>query len=195
MDVFECIITRRSVRRYTDKKIPQETLDLLIDYGCRSASASNTQPWGFVIIEGKETIHALSEQVRADLINMKQREPWISVYSRWLENPDFNFFFKQTQTLLLIYGHSHVKFYRESCTLAAANIMLAAHAMGIGSCWIGFAFETFNTAEFKASYNVPEHYDLVTTLTLGYKSDDRLFEMARKPALIFNRQHEDKKWE
>ena len=147
MDVLEAIKTRRSVRRYTDEKIPQETLDLLIDYGCRSASASNTQPWGFVIIEGKETIHSLSEQVRADLINMKQREPWISIYSRWLENPDFNFFFKQTQTLLLIYGHSRVKFYRESCTLAASNIMLAAHAMGIGSCWIHRAKEEFEMVE------------------------------------------------
>ncbi|NMA12378.1 MAG: nitroreductase family protein, partial [Chloroflexi bacterium] len=48
-------------------------------------------------------------------------------------------------------------------------------------------FETLNTPEFKASYNVPEHYDLVATLTLGYKSDERLSEMERKPALIFNR--------
>ncbi len=186
MDIFNVINTRRSVRRFKDEPLPHEKIMELLQWSVTAASSTNSQPWGFVVIEGKETIEQLSDQVRADLKSLYSGDPSFHRYERWLENPDFNFFFR-SHNLILIYGNSDIRFYRESCTLAVSNLMLAAHAMGIGSCWIGFAFHTCNAPEFKRQWQVPPNYELVAVLTLGYKKDHEERTMERKAPLIFNR--------
>lgn len=63
--------------------------------------------------------------------------------------------------------------------------MLAAHAKGIGSCWIGFAQDFMDRPEIKARYKVPEHCRFVSALSLGY-AKGHLPEAKRKEPLIFN---------
>ena len=66
-----------------------------------------------------------------------------------------------------------------------ANIMLAAHAKGIGSCWIGFAQDFMDRPEIKARYKVPEQCRFVSALSLGY-AKGHLPEAQRKEPVIFN---------
>ena len=76
--------------------------------------------------------------------------------------------FNHADTLLLIYGDTASHWYVYDCTLCAANIMLAAHSMGIGSCWLGFGEHVLDTPEFKRAHNVPGSYSLVCPMSLGY---------------------------
>ena len=185
MDIIECIQTRRSIRKFTDEPIPPETIRYLLSLGTKAPTASNEQPWGFVLIDNSSEIDRLSETVRVDLLEQINNFPYLQRYERWFHNPNFHFFY-HSSNLILIYGNTKSHFYIHDCSMAAENIMLAAHSMGIGTCWIGFAQFTMNTKDFKDLYFVPDEYQLVSVLTLGYKKDHNFSYGIRKEPVVFN---------
>lgn len=78
MNIIECIESRRSVRKYSDKKVSRETIDRLIELGTMAPTAMNKQPWGFVVIQDKEEIDALSEKIKAFLLeNLDEKFPFL----------------------------------------------------------------------------------------------------------------------
>ncbi|AFS77500.1 nitroreductase-like protein [Gottschalkia acidurici 9a] len=185
MDILECINGRRSVRKYTDKLIPEETLTNIIELGTKSATGSGMEPWGFVIIQDKNEIDSLSEMTKKYLLDNFEEYPYLHQYKSWLENPKYSVF-NHSNTLLIIYGNTESHWYVYDCSMAAGNIMLAAHNMGIGTCWIGFAEHTLNTKEFKAKYGVPEQYELVCPMSMGYM-ENKLTPSKRKKPIVFNK--------
>lgn len=184
MDIFEAISTKRSIRAYTDEAIPAQTLRELITLGTKASTGSGMEPWGFVVIQGKEEIEGWSERIKAYLLEHLEDFPYLKQYESWLHNPKFSVF-NHAGTLLILYGDPQSHWYKYDCTLAAGNIMLAAHAMGIGTCWIGFSEYMLNTSEFKAKYGVPEDYQLVCPLSMGY-SKVSLDAPKRKAPRIFS---------
>lgn len=184
MDIIQCLETKRSVRSYKDEVIPMETIQRVIELGTMASTGSNMQPWGFVIIQDQNEINDMSENIKKELLANLDQYPHLMQYKEWLENPRYSVF-HHASNLLIIYGNQESYYYCEDCCLCAGNIMLAAHSMEIGSCWIGFAEYHVNTLEFKKKYNVPEHYDLVCAMTLGYKKVE-LNPPKRKEAVIFN---------
>lgn len=186
MNIIECINSKRSVRMYKNEPILEETIKELISIGTKASTGSGEEPWGFVVIRDKEEINLLSEMTKKYDLDNLEKYPYLKQYESWLSNPKFNVF-NDANTLLIIYGNTQSHWYVYDCSLAAGNIMLAAHSMGIGTCWIGFAEHTLNTKEFKMKYNVPEHYELVCPMSIGYMKDK--FELdppKRKEPIIFN---------
>lgn len=183
MDTIQCIETRRSVRRYQDREIPKETMERLMVLGTKAATGSNQQPWGFLAIQGKETIKKLSEEIKGELAADLEQYPHLMQYKDWFSNPEFSIF-NHASDILMIYANTQTYYYREDASLAAANIMLAAHDIGIGSCWIGFAEYHMNSRAFKEAHHVPEGYELVCTMSLGYEIHE-LKPPKRKPPVIF----------
>ncbi len=183
MSVFEAISTRRSVRNFTDEIISCETMDELIRFGTMAASARNKQPWAFLVMQGKEEILKHDEPAKAKRL---ETLPINTPYHRLLSNPDYRVF-QNSSNLLLIYGNAKSPFYVNDCTLAAANIMLAAHGIGVGTCWIGFAAEYLNSSEFKSAYGVEDGYELVCAMTIGYPASEIKKVPPRKEPIIFNR--------
>ena len=169
MDIFECIKTKRSVRTYEDKCISNEDMDKLIELGTMASTGSGMEPWGFVVLNNKEEINQWSEKIKAHL----------------LENTKYSVF-NHANTLLIIYGDKNSHWRTYDCSLAAGNIMLAAHEMGIGTCWIGFAEYMLNTDEFKQKYNIPENFELICPMSIGYMKK-RLDQPKRKKPTIFYR--------
>jgi len=183
MDVIECINTRRSGRTYTDEAISKDTLNELITLGTKAATGSNEQPWGFLTIQEEAQINQLSDDIKDYLNKNMESNPAFEKYRSWMTNPKFHVFNK-AKTLLVIYGNTKSAWYVYDCSLAAGNIMLAAESMNIGTCWIGFAQTWFNTKNFKKEHNVPVEYELVSTLSMGYK-DRQLPPSSRKDPVIF----------
>ena len=184
MDIIKCLETKRSVRKYKDEVIPNEVMERLIELGTMASTGSNMQPWGFVIIQDKNEINTMSENIKKELLGNLEAYPHLMQYKDWLESPKFSVF-NRASNLLIIYGNTESYYYREDCSLCAGNIMLAAHSMDIGSCWIGFAEYHVNTAQFKKKYNVPENYEVVCAMSLGYTNIE-LTPPKRKKAVIFN---------
>lgn len=184
MNLIECLNTRRSGRIYTDESISKATLQKLIDIGTKAPSGSNYQPWGFVVIQDREEVNRLSETIKAYLAERIDEMPGLKQYEKWMTNPKFHLF-NRAETLLVVYGDSKTPWYVYDCTMAAYNIMLAAWDMKIGTCWIGFAHQYFNSPEAKAKYNVPADFELVCPMTMGYLKNP-LEPNERKPAVVFN---------
>lgn len=184
MNILDCIDRRRSVRAYTEQEISDETIHELLIFGTKAATGSNGQPWGFVVIKNKEEIQNISEETKEYILQNFDQYPYLKQYEKWLTNPLYSIF-NHASCLIIIYGDTNSHWYSYDCTLAAGNIMLAAHSMNIGTCWIGFAEHTLNTPEFKKKYNVSENYELVCPMSAGYMKTS-LSASKRKAPVIFN---------
>lgn len=184
MDALQCILTRRSCRSYEDRPIPKKEILELLSVGTKAATGSGMQPWGFVTLEGREKIAALSDEIKAWLKENFADFPWLAQYREWLDNPNYNIFY-DANNVICVYGDTTSHWYVYDGTLCTANIMLAAHAKGIGSCWIGFAQDFMDRPEIKARYKVPEQCRFVSALSLGY-AKGHLPEAQRREPVIFN---------
>lgn len=184
MNVIECISTRRSGRTYTEEKIPQDVISELIVLGTKAATGSNQQPWGFVVLQDQQEIDQLSEKIKKDLLDKIDDFPHLKQYENLMTNPKYHVF-NHSSCVLIIYGNTDSSYYEKDCTLAAANIMLAAHSMGIGTCWIGGSEYMLNTKEFKEKYHIPLNYDLVCPMSMGYQ-EKKLNPPVRKEPVIFH---------
>ena len=185
MDVLECISTRRSIRSYTEEQISEDTLLELIELGTKAPTGSGQEPWGFVILQNQEEIESLSDKAKQIIRENLADYPYFEQYKAFLEDPKSNIF-NNAPTVLVIYGNTASHWHVYDCSLVAGNIMLAAYSKGIGSCWIGFAEAISNSKEFKDQHGVPEGYNLVCTLGLGYIKE-KLQPPKRKKPLIFSK--------
>lgn len=147
MEILECIKTRRSVRKYTEKHIDDENIEILIKAAICTPSGKNGQPWKFKIIDDKNLISKVSE---------------LSIYGRWM---------KTASHFILVFldkdcSYNYLKDV-QSCGAAMQNIMLAAYSLGIGSCWIGEILP--NGTKVKSILNIDnDKLELMGIITLGY---------------------------
>jgi nitroreductase len=184
-DVFETILARRSVRSYKKNKISKGLITGLLEAAVRAPTAVHQEPWGFVIVQDGQMLKSLSDFAKPlFLAEVKKRklerpENLLDVF----ESPDFNIFY-DADILIIICGKTSAPFYAADCWLAAENLMLAACAMGLGSCVIGSAVEAFNTSDIRRMLSIPEDFTVVAPIALGYPNDESPPTL-RKAPLIF----------
>lgn len=125
---FNNIVTRCSVRDFTGEVIKKEDLILLLKAGMSAPSAVNRQPWSFVVVEKKETLDALSAKLPYAKMLPKSGAA-IVVCGLPDKSKIINFAAK------VVTGVSLGDFWITDCSAASENILLAAHAMGLGAVW------------------------------------------------------------
>jgi nitroreductase len=169
MELVEAIETRRAVRGYAATSVEKATLERLLDLAVRAPSASNSQPWAFGILQGAEVLRSYSDRAKVLCLSLIDSSPGPANYRRALSDPAFNIFY-DAPALVCIYAKPTALWPhpKNDCALAAQNLMLAAHDLGLGTCWIGFAQWLFDSAELKRELGVPEHYLAVGQLVVGY---------------------------
>ena len=157
MEAIEAIKKRRSIREYKDKPIPKETLEKMIDAARFAATARNVQPWEFVVITESSTLKKLGELA---------------------ENGRF---LAQAKACIAVFC-AETKYYLEDGCAATCNILLAATALGIGSCWVAGDKKPY-CGEVTKLLNVPPSYKLVSLISLGYpKSEDSFYITEKRSA-------------
>ena len=183
MELMDYLTTRRSIRRYQDRPIPTEVMEELIRIATLAPTGSGEQPWGFLLLDDKEEIDALSETIKEWLKENLEQYPWLARYEKWYTNPKFHVF-NRANAVLLIYGNTQSHWYVYDGTLAASQVMAAGAEQGIGCCWIGFAQDFCNTPSFKQDHGVLPGYELVAALSMGY-AEEHPKPPERKPAVMF----------
>lgn len=184
MEVNKAIRTRRSVRKYKDEKLPEQTIRELIELAVWAPSAVNNQPWAFVVLEDREYLKNLSGRAKTFVLERLDKLPHLEKYRSMLGNPDLDIF-HGAPALVLIYSPKTLDTYVNDCSMAALNLMLAAWDRGIGSSWIGFARGIGNTPGVKKELGVPEEYQLVAPVILGYPEGSTA-SVDRKPPQILS---------
>jgi nitroreductase len=101
-----------------------------------------------------------------------------------LAQPDFNIFYN-AGTLIVICAKPKGPFVVADCWLAAENLLLAAHAMGLGSCVIGFAVPALNTPEIKAELGIPADCTAIAPIIVGVPSGATPRSTRKEPDIIF----------
>jgi nitroreductase len=168
MDLREAIYTRRAVREFTAEPVDEKTLRQLIDAAIQAPSAVNQQPWSFCVVRDRALLARISREAIAHLLKMPPAVLAASPrFQELLRNPDFDIFYN-APALIVISSVAESPWTIENCALAAENLMLAARAAGLGTCWIGFAQTWLGTPEGKAALKLPEKYVPVAPIIVGH---------------------------
>lgn len=154
MDVFEAIKGRCSVRAYKPDKIPDEAVLRIIEAGVQAPSAGNMQPTVYIVTKDEEVKRSLAEAA----LNQSFIE----------EAPVVIAVCTDTVRSASRYGERGLRFYSLLDAAASVeNMLLAAHAMGLASCWVG----AFNDEQVSRVLKLPPHVRPVAILPLGYPAE------------------------
>lgn len=155
MEALECIMTRRSVRKYSAKSLSEGTLETLIRAGQQAPSAHNTQPWLFLSLTERETLHRLVPMTPWwGLLDQCAAAVVVCADERILEEKSM---LPEFQTL--------------SCAAALENMLLAAHSMGLGGVWLGMCRGQETYDSFKEVLGIPSWARVIGMAAFGYPSE------------------------
>ncbi|MCX5705488.1 MAG: nitroreductase family protein [Candidatus Omnitrophica bacterium] len=157
MDVLEILKSRRSVRQYSEEQISKEFLEKIVDAARFSPTARNVQPWEFIVITQAPILKKLGDLA---------------------ENARF---LAQAKACIAVFC-ADTKYYLEDGCAATCNILLAATALGVGSCWVAGDKKLY-CEEVAKLLNVPVTYKLVSLVALGYPKSKESFHIAQKRGL------------
>ena len=145
---------RRSIRSFQDKEIPNKEIEMILEAGRWTPSASNRQPWEFILI--KDT-------------DFKLKVAKTAAYGR---------FMKQAPVLIAVIGKTRIspKWYIIDTSLVTMNMMLMAWSLGIGTCWIG----AMNRERAREVLRLKETDYVATILPFGYPKGEIPNPTARK---------------
>ena len=170
-EVLEKMKSRRSIRSYQPDAVPQELLDQIIEAGLYAASGKGTQ--NTIILQ-------VTNQELRDEIAKKNCE-----IGGWQEGFDP---FYGAPAILIVLGKKDWPTHVYDGSLVMGNLMLAAHELGLGSCWIHRAKEEFETEWGKSllhSLGIEEEYEGIGHCALGYVKGDSPQTPARKENRVF----------
>jgi len=204
--------SRRSCRNYGDKPVPLDTLNDLIKIGISAPSGSNVQKWSFTVLPDRDTLLTLGNHVMAyfkSLNRMAESYPlrlvsyWFSkdelgqYYSNYyarvkesieaFENEGIDRLFHGATAAILIGGNKekYAGSPHEDALLASQNILLAAHAMGLGTCLIGFAVEAMKRdVSIKEKLGIPKTESIFSVIGIGFPKEKYQTVTGRKPVDI-----------
>ena len=187
MSIFETILARRSVRSYKARKVDRTAISILLEAAVRAPTAIHQEPWAFVVIQDKQLLRSLSDQAKPLFVAEAQEKGLEHAGHSFdiFNYPDFNVFY-DASTLILICGKTTAPSYAADCWLAAENLMLAACAMGLGTCVIGSALHALNTPETKIKLNIPEKFCVVAPIVVGFPDDEITQVMRKNPVILAN---------
>lgn len=157
MELYEGLLTRRSIRKYNpDKKLTKEQILELIRAASYAPSAHNKQPWHFLVIEDKETMRTL-----------RAVQPWTT-------------FAKDASVVIVVCADMEETFHREKegwnyaqidGALAAQNLLLACHAKGLGACFCGAAPMPMVIENLRKKFNMPENILPIAIVPIGFPEE------------------------
>lgn len=164
MDALMCMATRRSIRRYTGRPVEAEKVQALLAAAMAAPSAGNQQPWRFVVITDK----ALRERIAET-----------SPYAKMLA---------EAPLAIVVCGETsglrHPVMWQHDCAAATQNILLAAHASGLGAVWLGFYPHTERSEPLSELLELPVSVLPMAVVAIGYPAEHKDPAARYEPAFV-----------
>ncbi len=155
-EAYKNLIERRSIRKYNNTKVSHDLIEQIVRAGQFAPSGMNRQIYAFVVVEDEELVARLSK-MNADAMNSSS-DP-----------------FYGAKSLIIVFADTNAPTYLYDGALAMGNLMNAANALGVDSCWIHRAKEVFETSEgkeMKKTWGLPESYEGIGHCILGYREEE-----------------------
>ncbi len=202
--------SRRSCRNFSNRPVERPLLEDLVKVGITAPSGSNCQPWTFTILPDREAVNRLGRRV-GDFFRKTNRmaeNRWLRTALKLIGKPELDTYYRlhyatvamglaawdRGERDLLFHGASAVIVVAadhdascpcEDALLATANMLLAAHALGLGTCLIGFVIEAMRRDKtIIRMLGIPDHETPYAVLALGWPNETYQRVAGRKPAVI-----------
>jgi len=157
---MQAIFNRRSIRKYTDKKVPEELIEQLLRAGMAAPSAGNEQPWHFIVIDDKDIMDEITK---------------IHPYSKML---------KEASHAIVVCGDQSLQKYEgywvQDCSAAMENMLIMAQHIGLGAVWLGVYPVEDRVKAISKLLGLPEKVTPLSIMSLGYPAE------TKEPADRFN---------
>jgi nitroreductase len=178
--IIKNIKTRRSIRKFKIKPIPKKLILEIIEAGRYAPSSHNSQPWRFIAVTNKKRIKEFSDYLKSWFKRRMLLGKLLGFFHKKIKNEieiakkrsytDKDLFLYNAPLVVVICAKPG-RFHINDCSLAAQNMMLAAHSLSIGSCWIGFAdmiLKSPTGGKLRKMLGVPKGAEVVGTIVFGY---------------------------
>lgn len=166
-ELYELITTRHSCRKFAKRKVPQKSIDKILECGLCAPSAMNKQPWHFVIVDKKSKIEEMTKLAQNAFLNSG-----IDWRISWAKQENFSPFYNPN-VVIVVCNNKSVPNSRNDCCFALMNMTLMAQCMGISSCIIQdacWAIDEYN----KKDFGILEGFSVCYALSVGYpKTENR----------------------
>ncbi|NOY24040.1 MAG: nitroreductase family protein [Acidobacteria bacterium] len=166
METLQAILTRRSIRNFTGEAISDEQLHHIIESGMYAPSANNRQPWHFVVIDDR----MLLDQI-----------PGFHPYAAMV---------KEASVVISVCGDTRLEpaegYLALDCGAAAQNMMLAAHELGLGSCWLGIYPRKQRMEAVTELLEFPDHILPMALIVLGVPNEIKSTPNRFRPDRIYS---------
>lgn len=178
--VIEEIKNRRSIRSYDGRPVPESLVSKLLDSARFAPSALNSQPWKFIIVSDRGVIKKLSEAVKRVSRAILALYPLLRIFARKLSDPRVEAVLRKTAgsekdtvfydapLLVFITAAKNDGSALRDCIFAAQNMMLAAHSVGLGSCFIGRGELLRLSPNARKLIGLPKGRDIAASIVFGY---------------------------
>lgn len=192
LSALDAIFTRRSVRAYTSKAIGHSTIRSLLDAAAQAPTAMHEEPWVFVVIQEAATLKRISDRAKERWVDEAvhyrdlhvRADAAASAFAARMAKPDFSIFY-DAGTLIAIAARPMGRFVEADCWLAAENLMLAACALGLGSCCIGSAVPALNSADTKSELGIPDGIDVIAPIIVGVPAAPATEVRRKDPFILY----------
>ncbi|MBU0488692.1 MAG: nitroreductase family protein [Bacteroidetes bacterium] len=148
---MEAIFTRRSIRKYKDTKVSGEKIDILLKAAMHAPNAGDQRTWHFIVLTNKEKMLQI---------------PIVHPYAEMM---------RIAPVAIIVCGdilmEKHRGFWQQDCAAASQNILLAAHDLGLGGCWLGVHPIEERIAGIKEILQLPENIIPMSIIPLGYPDE------------------------
>jgi nitroreductase len=151
MDALEALMTRRSVRAYTDEPVSDDQVRKILAAGMQAPSASNRQPWHFVVLRQRERLNALAE---------------VLPFGKMLMQAPLGIVVCADGGLQPLAGY-----WAQDCAAATQNILLACHALGLGAVWIGVYPRDERVAALRKLLSLPATLTSLCAIAIGWPAE------------------------
>ena len=153
-NAIETIMTRTSIRSFTDRAVSADTIEMLLRAGMAAPTAVNLQPWHFVVVNDRAKIDELGGNGRQSQM--------------WHESPLVIVVCGNMEKAMEGVGQA---FWVQDCSAATENILLAAHALGLGAVWTGCYPIEDRVANISQVLGLPEHIIPLCAIVMGYPNE------------------------
>jgi nitroreductase len=153
MDALHAILTRRSIREYTARPVPEEVIEQLLKAAMAAPSARNQQPWQFVVIDDRRVLDAIPKY-----------------------NPNAAML-AHAPLAIAICGDLRLEtsegYWVQDCSAATQNLLLAAHASGLGAVWTGVYPRKDRVDRTKELLGLPDEVIPLNVIAIGYPAEEK----------------------
>ncbi len=168
--VLDAIKNRRSVRSYEHRPVAENIINVIIESANQAPSAMNSQPWRFVVIRDdsirEQLLNTALPNAKKILEQVKETDPlrYEQIMERYNKLKDPIYY--SAPVVIFVIGSG--RYADHSCPLACENIMLAAHSLGLGSCWVAFGSMVTEDAGIKNILELKDDEKIFGPVVLGY---------------------------